>query len=108
DDSQRISRCNARSLELCNAYSYTTMLGQRFHDALLGEGHDTETGGLVALIDRAVSSGAVTHGTVLDERHNRLFEVSASPHPDGGLVVTFDDMNASRHHVAESNGQGLQ
>ncbi|MEP6763369.1 MAG: GAF domain-containing protein [Gemmatimonadaceae bacterium] len=108
DEAQRISRCNARSLELCNAHSYTTILGQRFPDALLGEGHNAESGGLDALIDRAVSSGMVTHGTVLDERHNRLFEVSASPHPDGGLVVTFDDLNASRHHTVNSNAQGLQ
>ena len=108
DESQRISRCNARALELCHVYSFSTLLGRRFHDALLGVGHNGDEAGLDALIERAVASGVVTHGTILDESRNRLFEVSASPHPDGGLVVTFDDVNASRHHVAEASSQAAE
>lgn len=107
DESQNIKRCNARALELCGAASYRSMIGQSFGEVLLGSSLAAKHQGLEALISTALESQSKARATIPDERGGRLLDVSTSPHPDGGLVVTFDDVSehnrlAERHrHVVE-------
>lgn len=102
DDSHRIKRCNTRALELCGAESFRAVLGLNFGDTLLGSAAAARIHGLDALIASALQSGTAARAGVLDERGGRMFDVSASPHPDGGFVVTFDDVSAL-HRLAEQH-----
>ena len=92
DDAQRIRRCNARALELCGVGSFHLLIGRPFGEALLGNSTGTRALSLDTLIVSAIETGTMTRSTVADERGARVFEVAASPHPDGGVVVTFDDV----------------
>ena len=100
DDAQRIQRCNARALELCQAESFQSLIGRQFGDALLGTSAGVRALSLNTLIVSAIETGTMTRSTVADERGARVFEIAASPHPDGGVVVTFDDVTAV-HRLAE-------
>ena len=100
DDAQRIQRCNARALELCQAESFQSLIGRQFGDALLGTSAGVRALSLNTLIVSAIETGTLTRSTVADERGARVFEIAASPHPDGGVVVTFDDVTAV-HRLAE-------
>lgn len=100
DDAQRIQRCNARALELCQAESFQSLIGRQFGDALLGTSAGVRALSLNTLIVSAIETGTMTRSTVVDEREARVFEIAASPHPDGGVVVTFDDVTAV-HRLAE-------
>ncbi|MEO7999035.1 MAG: PAS domain-containing protein, partial [Gemmatimonadaceae bacterium] len=100
DDTQCIKRCNARALELCRASSFQSLIGRRFGEALLGNSAASKVNGLDSLVANAIESGVASRNTIVDERGGRVFEVSASPHPDGGVVITFDDVS-SMHRLAE-------
>ena len=100
DDAQRIRRCNARALELCRAVSYKALIGQRFGEGLFGASSVSRARSLDTLITSAIESGSVVRETIADEASARMFEVAASPHPDGGAVVTFDDVSPM-HRLAE-------
>ncbi|MEP6835876.1 MAG: PAS domain S-box protein [Gemmatimonas sp.] len=100
DEAQRIRRCNLRALELCRAESFQSLLGRRFGEALLGSAAGARAVSLDTLIVTAIETGTMTRSTVADERGARMFEIAAAPHPDGGVVVTFDDVS-SVHRLAE-------
>lgn len=100
DDAQRIRRCNARALELCRAESFQLLIGRQFGEALLGNSAGARAASLDTLIVSAIETGTMTRSIVADERGARVFEIAASPHPDGGVVVTFDDVTAV-HGLAE-------
>jgi PAS domain S-box-containing protein len=102
DEQQRITRCNVRAAELCGSDGFQLLLGKHFGEALLGVDHYAEPNGLSTLIDQALEFGEVVRGSIRDERGNRLLDVSTSPHPDGGLVVTFDDVTLL-HRLAEQH-----
>jgi PAS domain S-box-containing protein len=100
DDTQNIKRCNSRALELCRATSFQTLIGRRFGEALLGNAAATKANGLDAFVANAIETGVSARDTVIDERGARVFDISVSPHPDGGVVITFDDVS-SVHRLAE-------
>ena len=100
DDAQRIRRCNARALELCRAESFQSLIGRQFGEALLGNSAGARALSFDSLIVTAIETGIIARSTVADERGARVFEIAASPHPDGGVVVTFDDVTAV-HRLAE-------
>ena len=102
DEQQRITRCNMRAAELCSADGFQAMLGKHFGESLLGAEQYAEPHGLRALIDQALECGEIVRGSIRDERAHRLLDISASPHPDGGLVVTFDDVS-QMHRLAEQH-----
>lgn len=93
DEEQRVRRCNARAAELCGRDGVQALLGAAFRDALGGPDAPA------ALDDLLLSfrgSEGVTRGTVPVDATGRLFELIAAPHPDGGWVVSFDDVTAQR------------
>jgi PAS domain S-box-containing protein len=100
DDSQRIKRCNARALELCGVKAFKELIGRRFSESLLSAGVNAQTRSLDALVTNAIETEAVARDTVVDEMRGRVLDLVASPHPDGGVVVTFDDVT-SLHNLAE-------
>lgn len=100
DETQTIKRCNARALELCGAPSFSALIGRRFGEALLGTAGAAEASGFDALVTAALGAGVAKRDTVVDTLGSRMLEVSVSPHPDGGVVVTFDDVS-SVHRLAE-------
>jgi PAS domain S-box-containing protein len=101
DEQQRVTRCNARALELCGVQEFQALLGREFGDALLGQSAHANRAGLDALVAQALQSGDVARGSIRDDVGRRLLEVSISPHPDGGLVSTFDDVSPLQQLVAQ-------
>ncbi|MEO7454823.1 MAG: GAF domain-containing protein, partial [Gemmatimonadaceae bacterium] len=88
----RIQRTNARARALMSAESEDEVLNRDFHKALFGDESSCEQ--CVHLT--AITSGTVQRGTHDDRARSRVFEVTASPHPLGGAVVTFDDVTEFR------------
>ena len=91
EESLTVSRCNARAAELCSL-SIPALLGRRFRDALVGRGNSPEAQQLDAFITHALKEGGTARETVRDMATGRLFSLLASAHPDGGCVITFDDV----------------
>ncbi len=89
DDARRIARCNRRLVELCGAADVASVLGASFPDVLW---HDAAAHAATALIARAGTEGSVVRGEVLDDVRGRVFMLTAAPHPDGGSMVTVDDV----------------
>jgi PAS domain S-box-containing protein len=62
---------------------------------------------------RALRDGATARATVRSSARGRVYDVEASPHPNGGAVVTFDDVTeihalAERHRlVVETSGDAI-
>jgi PAS domain S-box-containing protein len=102
DEQQRVTRCNMRAAELCGVNGFHSLLGQPFGRMLLGDERSAAPNELDAIINRALERGEITRGNIRDQRGDRLFDVCASPHPDGGLVVTFDDVSHI-HRLAEQH-----
>jgi two-component system NtrC family sensor kinase len=96
EEALTVSRCNARAAELCGS-TIAGLLGKRFRNALVGAGDSPEGLNIDALISRALREGQPVRGTVRVASTGRLFTIIAAPHPDGGCVITFDDVSdASR------------
>jgi PAS domain S-box-containing protein len=91
EESLTVSRCNTRAAELCG-FSIPGLLGRRFREALVGRGDSEEGRQLDAFIARALSDGVPVRETVRDMATGRLFSLLAASHPDGGCVITFDDV----------------
>lgn len=91
EESLTVSRCNTRAAELCG-FSIPGLLGRRFREALVGAGESPEGHQLDAFIARALSEGVPVRETVRDMATGRLFSLLAASHPDGGCVITFDDV----------------
>ncbi|MGV3710983.1 MAG: GAF domain-containing protein [Gemmatimonas sp.] len=100
DDGQRIKRCNARALELCGVQTYRELIGRRFGESLLSAEVSEQTRMVDALVVAAIETEAVTRDKVVDEMRGRILDLVVSPHPDGGVVVTFDDVT-SLHTLTE-------
>lgn len=106
DEAQKIRRCNARAAELCGR-TIPSMLGERFCDLLLGGCESRDGAALDALIHRSIDADLPIRELVLDDANARLFEMLVAPHPDGGCVLTFDDVT-SAHRLAERHRRVLE
>ena len=96
DAEGRITRCNARSLQLADVADASTLAGRHFHEAVLGEREPCESCAHLA----AIREGRIARATHRSPGRGRIFDLVASPHPEGGAVVTFDDVTA-HHALAE-------
>ncbi len=105
EESLTVSRCNARAAALCGT-TIAGMLGRRFRDALVGSSATLDANAVDRFIARAMAEGESTSGLVRDDVTGRLFSLLAAPHPDGGCVITFDDVTDS-HRLAERHRKVL-
>ncbi|MEP6990801.1 MAG: PAS domain S-box protein [bacterium] len=88
----RIQRTNVRARVLFGVDAEQDVLGRDFHAALVGREEACEQ----CLHVAAMTSGVVQRGEHDDRARGRVFNVTASPHPFGGAVVTFDDVTEHR------------
>jgi len=105
EESLTVSRCNTRAAELCG-FSIQGLLGRRFRDALVGQGDSDEGRQLDGFIARALGEGVPVRQTVRDLATGRLFSLLAASHPDGGCVITFDDVTETER-LAEQHRKVL-
>ena len=96
DRDGRITRCNARSLQLADVADPVSLVGRVFHEAVLGEQAPCDACAHLT----AIREGRITRATHRSPGRGRIFDLVASPHPNGGAVVTFDDVTA-HHALAE-------
>ncbi|HZO19873.1 MAG TPA: PAS domain S-box protein [Gemmatimonadaceae bacterium] len=96
DAEGRIVRSNARALQLANVTRPEDLVGLPFYAAVLREHHPPAE----CVIGKALLDGHTGHGTQRSLVRGKVFDVVASPHPNGGAVVTFDDVT-SFHMLAE-------
>ena len=99
DDDGRIVRYNSRALQLGHFETHRELVGRQFYEAVLGE---TRVLGDGCPLSRALQDGVLGRETMRSTARGLLFDVVASPHPNGGAVVTFDDVTAA-HTLAERN-----
>src|SRR5215208_7079421 len=126
DEAGRIQRSNARARQLLGAESHDEIAGRDFHEALLrepaparsaiaaeppddgdvliggaGNGGGGGGGGVRPAapdpVLRALHGAAVGRGTLRSAARGLIYDVVAAPHPNGGAVVTFDDV--TQHHA---------
>ena len=83
----RVSRANATAARLLGADSVGAITGEDLRRELLGE-HAPEDDP----IRQALTDGVTSRATMRAPERGKLYEIVASPHPDGGAVVTFDDV----------------
>jgi PAS domain S-box-containing protein len=105
DEARCVVRCNTRAAEMCGR-TVSALLRTRFRDALVGPGDEADGRALDAFMERALDEGAPVREAVRDLATGRLFALLASPHPAGGLVITFDDVTESSR-LAEQHGKVL-
>ncbi len=105
EESLTVSRCNVRAAELCGT-TIPKLLGRRFREALIGARDGAAAMAVDSFISRAVADGGPRRDMVRDEVAGRLFSLIATPHPDGGCVITFDDVTDS-HRLAERHRKVL-
>ena len=96
DTEGHIVRSNARALQLANVTRPDDLVGLPFYEAVLREHHPP----VDCVIGKALVDGHTGHGTQRSMARGKVFDVVASPHPNGGAVVTFDDVT-SFHMLAE-------
>ena len=96
DEDGRVTRFNARALTLAGVTHGQTLLGQRFSDAVMHEPAPASEAPEV----RALRDGVTARATVRSSARARVYDVEASPHPNGGAVVAFDDVT-DLHALAE-------
>lgn len=99
DDDGRIVRYNSRALQMGHFETHRELLGRQFYEAVLGEPRAIGDGCPLSL---ALQEGVLGRQTMRSTVRGLLFDVIASPHPNGGAVVTFDDVTAA-HALAERN-----
>jgi PAS domain S-box-containing protein len=105
DEALNVRRCNARAAELCGT-TISELLNRPFGPSLMGIGAP-QVATLTALVQRSVAEGASVREIVRGEFGERLYEFLVAPHPDGGCVVTFDDVT-SVHRLAERHRRVLE
>lgn len=95
DEQGRITRSNARALQLTveplAGAAWGALLGRGFYDAMLGARPEADGDPLA----RAIADG-IHARTVCEGVQGRWLDIMAVPHPNGGAVVTFDDVSAQR------------
>jgi PAS domain S-box-containing protein len=106
DDAHKVRRCNTRAAELCGT-NIASLLGRPFRQALLGDAESPETQAFDLLLRQSVGTEIAKRELVRDNAGSRLFEVLIAPHPDGGCVLTFDDVT-SVHRLAERHRRVLE
>ena len=99
DDDGRIVRYNSRALQLGHFETHRELVGRQFYEAVLDESRAIGDG---CPLSRALHDGVLGRETMRSPTRGLLFDVVASPHPNGGAVVTFDDVTAA-HTLAERN-----
>jgi PAS domain S-box-containing protein len=99
DETGRIGRYNSRAVQLAGFDVPQELVGRQFYEILLHE-----TGAILEgdPLYRALNEGVVGRATMRATKRNRVFDVIASPHPNGGAVITFDDVTVV-HALAERN-----
>ena len=102
DDQGRVRRCNQRAAELAGAPGPKALLGRGFRDALgiAPAGRPSLDAPAFDVIDRALALGEEARDIVRAATRGVWLDVLASPHPDGGTVVTFHDVTADRERAA--------
>jgi PAS domain S-box-containing protein len=99
DDDGRIMRYNSRALQLGHFETHRELVGRHFYEAILAEPRAIGDG---CPLSKALHDGVLGRETMRSTTRGLLFDVVASPHPNGGAVVTFDDVTAA-HALAERN-----
>jgi PAS domain S-box-containing protein len=100
DDEGRITRYNSRAIQLGHFETvHRELVGRHFYEAVLGESRIIGEG---CPLSRALHDGVLGRETMRSATRGLLFDVVASPHPNGGAIVTFDDVTAA-HTLAERN-----
>jgi PAS domain S-box-containing protein len=105
EESLTVSRCNARAAELCGT-TVSALLGRRFNEALVGNSASLDAQTVERSIARALTDGIPTRELVRDDITGRLFSLVAVSHPDGGGVITFDDVTEA-HRLTERHRKVL-
>lgn len=105
EEALTVSRCNSRAAELCGT-TIPGLLGRRFRDAFVGLGGTVDASAIDRFIARALADGIPTREILRDDATGQLFSLLAAPHPDGGCVITFDDVTDS-HRLAERHRKVL-
>lgn len=93
DERGHVVRFNARALSLAGGAAQT-LLGRAFGAVLHGAPDDGTP--LPEPVVEALRTGAVTRGVIAATARGRFFDLLVSPHPDGGVVATFDDVTDVR------------
>lgn len=89
DDARCITRCNTRLVELCGGTDVSDLLGAPLMQRLLG---DVTLSAEDDVIAQALRDGRVVRGEVRHARGGTVYAITAAPHPDGGTMVTIDDI----------------
>ncbi len=105
DEALLVKRCNARAAELCGV-TIASLLATPFGLSLLGSSV-AAMASLEVLVHRSLAEGESVREIVRDEAGGKLFEFLVAPHPDGGCVVTFDDVTTV-HRLAERHRRVLE
>lgn len=91
EESLTVSRCNSRAAELCGT-NIQGLLGRKFSSALLGEENTVDDSGIAVCVERAIADGLPVRELLHDRARSRLLTLLVNAHPDGGCVITFDDI----------------
>jgi len=91
DDDGLITRSNSRALQLTEDGALRILMGRPFYETVLG-GRPEDDGDPLA---RAITDG-VQSRTVCEGANGRWLDILAVPHPNGGAIVTFDDVSSQR------------
>lgn len=93
DEARRIVRCNTRLVEMCGRTAISELLGQSFPQVLWRDGASAMATDVIA---RAGAEGVAVRAEIEDAARERVFSCTASPHPDGGTMITVDDITDVR------------
>ncbi|MEW5918422.1 MAG: PAS domain S-box protein, partial [Gemmatimonadota bacterium] len=93
DDNGAIMRYNSRAVQLAGSDTPRELVGRSFYEAVLHERRDNDE---KAPIERVAREGRLVRATLSSAARGRVFDVTAAPHPNGGAIVTFDDITATR------------
>jgi PAS domain S-box-containing protein len=86
-------RYNSRAVQLAGLDAPRELVGRSFYEAVL---HERRDGDDKAPIERVAREGRLIRATLSSTARGRVFDVTASPHPNGGAIVTFDDITSTR------------
>lgn len=93
DDAGCIMRYNSRAVQLAGLDVPRELVGQSFYEAIL---HERREGDEKAPLQRVAREGRLVRVTLSSTTRGRVFDITAAPHPNGGAIVTFDDITATR------------
>ena len=92
DREGRIQRSNARARVLIGVDDPDAIVGRTFHGELFGEQGPCEA----CVHMTAIREHTVVRGTHGVRTRGVVYDITAAPHPFGGVVVTFDDVTEHR------------